>query len=423
MSVPVHAYKASKKITLAVAELRVGMRVIELDRPWEGTPFLFQGFTVESEDDIELLRELCAHVVVDVESTVQFKLGPHARSGTGADKSRNAVVVNKPPVERELVTAQTTYRDSSRLLRTIVDDIRLGRAIDTPTAREAVESCVDSILRSPDALLLLTNIKNKDDYTAQHSLNVSILTIALGRHMGLEQNQLVDLGMCALLHDVGKVLTPDEVLNKRGQLTDEEFEIMKRHTIYGRDILMSTSGTPMAALDVAHGHHEALDGSGYPRALTGDSLTLWTRAVAVTDTFDAVTSDRIYSTGRTSLDALRILNQGRGTRYDTNLVMKFVRAVGLFPPGSVVELSNGEIGVVLQTHPKLQLRPRLLVVRQPGDVVSQPRIVDLSKVMADQQGYRLNIVRMLRPEQAGVDLQAIRDSGLIQTTAAHAGPG
>ncbi|MEJ2577427.1 MAG: HD-GYP domain-containing protein [Gammaproteobacteria bacterium] len=256
-------------------------------------------------------------------------------------------------------------------------------------------------------------MRNKDAYTAEHSLNVAILTLALGRRMDLEREKLVELGMCALLHDIGKVLIPDEILNKEGRFTDDEFEVMKRHTTYGRDVLMASSGMPLASLDVALGHHEAIDGSGYPRGTTGDAMSEWTKAVAITDAFDAITSDRVYRDARTSLDALRILNASRGTRYDPDLVTRFVQAVGIFPPGSVVELNNGFVCVVLETNEAERLRPRVLVVRYQGQNLDDPRPLDLARFRADRHKRPLQIARMLPPEQAGVDLHALRARGAL----------
>jgi putative nucleotidyltransferase with HDIG domain len=407
---------------MPVADLRVGMRVMELDRPWEGTPFLFQGFVIESEDELELVRELCDSVYIDIESTIEYRNAPlkPGQSGSGTTITR---IAKKTPVERELYTAHRTYTDSARLTKSVLDDVRLGRVIDTPATKSAVESCVESILRSPDALLLLTNLRNKDAYTAEHSLNVSILTLALGRHMGLDREKLVELGMCALLHDVGKMLVPDEILNKEGRFTDEEFETMKQHTVYGRDLLMASTGMPLASLDVAHGHHEAIDGSGYPRGLTGGSMSEWTKAVAITDAFDAITTERVYREARTSLDALRILNGSRGRRYDTELVRKFVRAVGIFPPGSVVELTNGFVCVVVESNEEQRLRPRVLVVRFQGQDLDEPRPLNLATIRADKQKRPIQITRMLRPDKAGVDLLALRDRGFLQQPpAASASP-
>ena len=408
MTARTFSYKTSNKIRLPATELTLGMRVMELDRPWEDTPFIFQGFTIQSDRELRLLRELCHYVTVDVFGTVDVKRETRRkiRPTTITSTKRNTPPA-KPPIEGELAHARKTYKDSSSHIRTMLDDVRLGLALDTPQAKEVVNTCVDSILRNPDALLLLSTIKNKDDYTAQHSLNVAILSICLGRHVGLEQGQLVELGLCGLLHDVGKLLTPDHILNKQGRLSTEEFEVMKRHTTHGRDILMSNDRTPLATLDVAHAHHEALN---------GNSLSLWTRMVAITDTYDAITSTRVYQTGETSFQALRILNAQTGIRFDAKLCVQFIRAIGIFPPGSVVELSDGRVGIVIQTHPTLKLRPRILIMREPGEAPAEPYTLDLARTQTDDHGKLLNIVRVKRPEEEGIDLNALNESNILNAT-------
>lgn len=417
MTARTFSYKTSNKIRLPASELVLGMRVMELDRPWEDTPFLFQGFTIESDSELQLLRELCHYVTVDVFGTVDVKAKRRkTKHQTVITTTSKSAPPPKPPVEKELGHARKTYKESSSLVRSMLDDVRLGLALDTPQAKEVVNTCVDSVLRNPDALLLLSTIKNKDDYTAQHSLNVAILSVCLGRHFELEHNQLVELGLCGLLHDVGKILTPDHILNKEGRLSTDEFEVMKRHTTHGRDILMSNDNTPLATLDVAHAHHEALDGSGYPRALNANSLSLWTRMVAITDTYDAITSNRVYQTGETSFQALRILHAQSGARFDSKLCVQFIRAIGIFPPGSVVELSDGRVGIVIQTHATLKLRPRILIMREPGIAQLEPYTVDLALQNTDSDGKLLNIVQVRRPEDEDIDLNALNKDGLLQAT-------
>jgi HD-GYP domain-containing protein (c-di-GMP phosphodiesterase class II) len=410
---PTLSYKESEKIRVPVNALQIGMRVCELDRPWEETPFLFQGFQIETEEEIRILNDLCEFVVVDVESRVDFrvKFSPEDSSFTPS----TSIVRKQETVQKAFASAHKTYADSSRLVRGIMDDIRLGKSVDTPAAKEAIGSCVDNVISNPDALLLLTRIKNKDEYTAEHSLNVAILTIALGRQLGLNKDKLMEVGMCGMLHDVGKILTPADVLNKPGRLTREEMEEMKKHPVHGRDILLSSDGVFGSALDVAFGHHESLDGTGYPRGLTDNQLTMVTKMVAITDTFDAITSDRVYRNGSPVMDALQILNRNRGKRFDSKLVMRFVKAIGMFPPGSVVELSTGDFGVVVESHPVQKLRPKVLVLKTPLKQDREARIIDLAYVRTDEQGKELRIVKNIHPSDAGIDLQAVRDQGLIST--------
>jgi len=421
---PSISFLESSKVKLEVHLLEPGMYVAELDRPWDEAPFLFQGFHLEDQDDVKAVQELCSYVYVDTSRRVKVKVVPRTIT-RGESKSHHTI--RSVPVEHEYTTAKAAFEQSGKLIKTIMDDIRLGKSVDTKAAKEAVAGCVDSVMRNPDALLLFTGIKNKDDYTSEHSLNVSILSISFGRTMGMEREALIELGTCGLLHDVGKIITPIEVLNKPGALTAKEYEVMKQHTDHGRDILMGSDGVGMAALEVAYGHHEHMDGTGYPRGLTEDSLTQYTKMVGITDAFDAITSDRVYINGRTIMEAFRILDKHRGTHFDPKYVMNFIKSVGMFPPGSVVELSTGEIGVVIETHHKMKLRPKVLVVKNPTLPIETPEyILDLAMTHSTPDGKKINVIRMVHPKDVGVDIGKMKDAGyfkkaMIQTAEQQAG--
>lgn len=226
---------------------------------------------------------------------------------------------------------------------------------------------------------------------------------------------LEELGTCGLLHDVGKILTPDDVLKKPGRLSAEEFLIMKMHPGQGRDILMSSDGVIGKAIDVAHGHHERLDGSGYPRGLTEDQFDDYTRLVAVVDTYDAITSDRVYASGRSNIEAFKILQSQGGNHYDSNLVSNLIAAIGVYPPGSVVQLNNGEIGVVVRNNPARKLQPKLLLLKNARLRPVSPRYVDLATPAKQDNGLR--IVRTMNAQEAGVDINAFRSPEFLREVA------
>jgi putative nucleotidyltransferase with HDIG domain len=415
---PTLRYKSSRKVTLDVSQVRLGMYVAALDRPWEETPFLFQGFTVETEHDIQVLHEYCRQVTIDIESSVDFQIQPRTGASTAGHGTTTSVRKRSREVEQELSRAQRTHAASSRLIRSIMDDVRLGKSVDTTAAREAVSECVDSVIANADAMTLLTRIREKDEYTSEHSLSVSILTVAMARHMGMQRQELVDLGMCGLLHDVGKVLTPTEILTKPGRLTAEEMEVMKEHTTHGRNVLMSSKGATLKALDVAHAHHERFDGMGYPRGLVESQIGQYTRMVAITDTFDAITSDRVYDNARHNMDAFRILSRGRGSHWDPKLVIRFIEAIGIYPAGTPVELSNGMSGVVIETHPTLKLRPKILLTRGPNGPLEPPVLLDLARRQVDRYGQRLEIRTILSQRVANINLHELRARGVLDDLSA-----
>ncbi len=410
-------FKTSHKIRIPVEELEPGMYVTELDRPWEETPFLFQGFTVETVEDIETVRQHCETVVIDhlkyVEPKRQEKPSEH-RPFFARPKGRAQF---ETPVEETVAKAEKVYEGSNRLVRNIMDDVRLGKAIDTPAAREVVSHCVDNILENPDAMTLLTRIRHKDEYTSEHSLSVAVLSISLGRALGLDRQQLNEVGLCGMLHDIGKIMTPDEVLKKPGRLTNEEMEIMKAHPVHGRDILLSTDGVNANALDVAHGHHERVDGKGYPRGLSADQMTLYTRIVSVTDAYDAITSDRIYDSGRTHMEAFKILTKGSGRQWDGRLVTRFIRTIGVYPPGTLVELSDGRYAMVLENSPRFQLRPKVLILPESGKKEEGATIVELASYPKGPDGKPLYIVNIHKPRDLGIDLHQLKRDGLLKDLA------
>lgn len=393
-------------------DLEPGMFVIELDIPWEESPFMFQGFQLESWQDVDSVIDCCNTVTIDVHKSVKLNL-PRLETAD-AKFASTANMKRTVSTQDEMGNANKVYNQASKLVTNIMDDIRLGQAIDTKAAKEVVSDAVDSIIRTPDAMMMLTKIKNRDEYTAEHSLNVAVLTIAFGRALGLDRERLEELGVCGLLHDMGKVLTPDDVLLKEGKLDEEEFHIMRKHPIDGRDIIASSGGNFPGAMDVAHSHHEKLDGSGYPRGLYEHQTTLWTKVVSITDAFDAITSDRCYQNGRTNMDAFRILNQGRGKQFDASLVVRFIGAVGIYPPGSTIEVNSGESGVVIESNPKQALLPVVLLIRDNMQQVIPPKLIDLAlkiKIPGTSEFYK--ITRMLKPNETNISMHELKEKGFM----------
>jgi HD-GYP domain-containing protein (c-di-GMP phosphodiesterase class II) len=387
-----------EKVRVAVRDLRIGMFVIELDRPWLETPFLFQGFELRTASDIDAVRQHCEFVYIDllrtrVEHMTMDSLPP------GGYVSPQKVT----SFDNELKSANNAQKQTSSLIKTFADDIKFGAAVDIQLAKSAVSECVASILRNPDALMFMTRMRAKDESISQHAFNTCIYAIILGRYAGLDSKQLEDIGTCGLLHDVGMIEVPDEILNKKSRLTPEEIVVMQRHTITGRDILMSGRNVYSGAVDVAYAHHEHLDGTGYPRGLTGDQLNLYTRIIAVVDKYAALVSPRPFRMAYSHLDALRFLSRmARQNRIDDNLREGFILYLGIYPPGTIVELTSGEIAIVLESNPENRLRPRILVVR---DAEKNPiaRFVDMAIRSTDEQGrpYKIKVVR--RAGDFGID--------------------
>ncbi len=387
-------------VKLRVSDLRKGMFVCQLDRPWEETPFLADGFEVETEQDIEAVKNYCNHVYIDLGRTqavtVKIEDTP-VDSFADNNKQRGAL-------ENEILAAEVTKKETSNLIKSFLYDLRLGNSVDIQLAKNAVSQCVASVLRNPNALLLLMQMRRKNSYISEHSFNGCVYSILLGRLLGLDAKQLEELGTCGLLHDIGNIEIPDHILNKSGKLSEEEFAIIKQHPIYGRDILMSSRNIHPGAVDVAYGHHECPDGSGYPRGLKAEQINLNCRIVSVVDKYDAITRNAPYRIAQNHLNAVHILNiLAETNKIDKQVCSTFVSYLGFYPPGTIVELSSGEIAIVLKTSPRQRLQPQVLVIR---DREGQPveYVFDLAENHLDERGNLYKIKTVHIPGYIDIDV-------------------
>lgn len=386
---------------IPTSELEVGMHVVRLDRPWVETSFLLQGFVIQSKNDIAELIEQCHYVYIQgkVKSSET-----NLTTKSGLPK-RKAIYVNKVSFEQELETATVNFRQARGLAKDIINNIRIGRALDFNEAKEAVSECVDSILRNPDTLRWLTQIKKRDEYTAEHSMNVCVLSATFARHLGMLQSEIETVALCGLLHDVGKAKIPEEVLNKPGKLSEDERNIMRMHTVYGKEILTTSDNKNLITIDVAHAHHERIDGRGYPRKLKEHQIPLFAKIVALADVYDAITSSRCYDKGRTSLTALNIIYKEAGIHFDAELAREFIKCIGIYPPGSIVEMTNGEVGIVIHNDQISRLKPRVILLLDEHKESITHRFIDMKKVDLDRAGQPYVIKNELVNGSYGIEIK------------------
>lgn len=403
-------------VQVDVKDLKIGMFVSKLDRPWLETTFLFQGFELKNQADIEEVQRQCEFVFIDVSK--QTRVPQYVARGTAYTPDYLEKV--QPPAKRtsfrqEIKKAEILYRKTSALVKNFMEEIQLGRPINVLAAKKAVSYCVDSILNAPDALMLMTQLKNRDEYTAQHSMNVCIFAIALGRQINLSVDELNNVGLCGMMHDMGKMRVPLEILNKAGRLTPEELTVMQSHAAMGWKILLATNGMYAGAVDVAYTHHERMDGNGYPRQLKAEAILPYARIVAIVDMYDAVSSDRIYQKGRTHLDAIKILTESSANGHlDPALTMKFIECLGIYPAGSLVELNSGEVAMVVEVNPKAKLKPKIMMLQDVHKKPCNPFLVDLTMVGQNVNGLPYAIKKVLRPDECDIDLLKFYQGGVLQ---------
>lgn len=260
--------------------------------------------------------------------------------------------------------------------------ITLGKSIHLDDFSQSFASIVrnilDNVRSNQDAISLLSDVYLYDSYVFQHSLNVTIFSIALGERIGLSDQQLEQVGLGAILHDIGKMAIPKEILNKKERLTDEEFQLIKQHSTIGFEILRKSYTIPLLAAHCAFQHHERLDGSGYPRGLKGSDIHLYAQIVGIADVFDAVTGHRVYRKAKLPHEGLELLYSGVGTLFDRELVQAFGRTIAIYPVGLEVTLSNCCKGIVVRQNGEMTTRPVIKVVEEKGKPVN-PYEIDLMK--------------------------------------------
>jgi HD-GYP domain-containing protein (c-di-GMP phosphodiesterase class II) len=403
-----------KQIKVSVEDIQLGMYVSELDRPWVDTPFLFQGFHVNSPKEIQELQQYCEHVYVDQEQSRVTVIPQRSTTLTSPKIVEPAKILpldtprDLGDFRQQLKAAIKVHENTKLFISQVMRDIRLGKNVDVKQAKKLVSELAENVVTNPTALVWLTQLKNKDQYTSLHSLNVCVLSLFFGRSMNLPMDQLHTLGLGALLHDVGKLKVPSEVLNKPGRLTTEEFGVMKKHTVFGYDLMKNQDVLHKEALDIIIQHHERLNGSGYPHNLEHGQISHFSKLVSIVDVYDAITSNRVYHKETTPFNALNDIYKHREKEFDSHLVEQFIKCLGIYPIGSLVELNTGQVGVVVFFSEKSHLSPTImLILDEQKSPYDQYRYVNLGSHVWDQQKIKPEIKRIADPNEFGLDLPEI----------------
>ena len=358
------------KQKILTKDLKLGMYVTDLDRPWLETHFLFQGLQIKDEQDIKEITRICKYVYIEVEeniSTSASPLPPVHKSLKNDKKATSAT--DKPEVRPYVTTFEDEFQPALQIqkkikcyFRALSENTQQGIVINALEIEHSVLELVDSVLRNPDALTLLSNLNDKDEFVSSHSFNVCIHSIAFGRYLGMNKENLLELGMAGLLHDIGEICIPSDILEKEGNLTPDEQMIKQTHTSQGAKILKHAKGMLLSTIETALSHHERSNGSGYPQGLKWTQLHPVTKIVAIVDFYDSATNPR-FGKPINITDALKNLYDLRDTLFETELVEQFIQCHGVYPIGSLVELDTGEVGIVISFDHDKRLLPRLLLVR------------------------------------------------------------
>lgn len=400
-----------------VEDLEVGMYVCALDRPWLGTKYPLQGFRIQSGADIANLRRLCRKVQIDEAATRQAASVTHAiperpnRSETakvsqihdGRTASAPDNLTKPSPLARN--RGVTTFKQARKIWDDAKDTavdlsrrVSQGERIDRRELEQSAKNLTQAVIRRPASMMWLSKIKSHDQYTAEHSVSVGILSGLYGRQMRASESDIQMLSMAGLLHDVGKLRIPKTLLHKTTELSEAELKLVKAHPKMGYQLLVEDPAIPQAVADAALSHHERYDGQGYPYGKVGEEISKIARTIAITDAYDAMTSERPYSSARTHIETLREMHSLSGHQFDPVLLNHFIGFMGLFPAGTVVQLSDNSECIVLHPRRTNPQQPIVMRVRDSDGMPTEAERIDLA------EHRRLSILRELRAVETTIDL-------------------
>jgi len=355
-----------------VSALRAGMHLHKLEGPWTEHAFWRRSFLLTDTDVKRILETgietawIDTHRGLDVEpappsqGTGQATSGPLA-AGLGTSAAAPQTDLDAPlPGEMDMAKAGAICKDAEAVLRRLHDDVRIGRSFDSLQCAEVVGRIVDQVMDDPAALLLVMRLKGHDDYAYMHSIATSALMVAMAQRMGFGRQQLCEVGVAGLMHDIGKLFIPSEILQKPGPLTTHEYLLVKTHVQRGYAALQRSVSPSTMVLDVCLHHHERVDGTGYPHGLGGEAISLFVKMAAICDVYDAITSPRPH---RAAIDPSRALRQMAATQgqFDPVLFQTFVKTVGIYPVGIVVKLESQRLAVVVAQDERSLLKPTVKV--------------------------------------------------------------
>jgi putative nucleotidyltransferase with HDIG domain len=367
------------------SDVRLGMYIHEIKGNWLEHPFWRKSFKLEQQKDLDkLLDSKLTEIWIDTSKGLDVEETKRVDAVVNQVAAEPKRPVKKPvktvSLEQELAVAKKLHSKTKAAVVSMFGDARMGKAIEVEEASVMVDEINQSVERNSNALLSLIRLKTATEYTYLHSVAVCILMIAVGKQLGLQGEELKQAGMAGLLHDIGKMEIPDEILDKPGKLTDEEFDIMKSHPQRGWELLKSCDGIHEAVLDVCLHHHERVDGKGYPEKLSGDVLTLFARMGAVCDVYDAISSDRCYKKAWSPAESIHKMASWREGHFNEKVFQAFVKTIGIYPNGTLVKLKSGRLGVVMEQSKKSLTAPIVKVFFSMKANAHLPaEIIDLSK--------------------------------------------
>ncbi len=377
--------------------LEPGMFVAELDRPWLETPFALQGFVVRDTDEVLYVSKHVDHVYVDAEYKGQSQPLALAVAPTAATPE------NRLELKEEFRHAKVCFDSAADTLDRVFESIRSGQETDIGSVRNAVNPLIEGVFRNQEAVAALLRLKESGSYRYHHGVSMAVWAAILGRHIGLQQDELEKLAIGCAMCDVGMTQLPPELLDQTDNLTDEQRAVVRAHPTIGAQMVAESGEVDFEILAIIENHHERMDGSGYPRGIEGAAIPVLARIAGLVDAYDAMITPRPYAQARTSHEAVQELIDLKGSLFQDALVEQFIQAIGLFPTGTVVELNSGEVAIVVNQNQTRRLKPEVVIVLDENKEKKDPlQLLDLANQSIAADGERW-IARELTAGTYGVN--------------------
>ncbi len=392
---------------ISVDELAPGMEIVQLSADvWHQLPYLYaKPGIIKDEAEIRRIR---------AKGFLQtfIRLAPSPENEGLSDEERPEKLVNiregdprrKPrkPFAQTIENARKAYTEALAQTKRIINDVKMGRQVDYISSAAALEGVIETAMQNSDTIICLSKLSRYDSYTYSHSINVAAISVVFGEYIGLSRAELTTLGVAGMMHDLGKTAISNRIINKRGRLTRSEFEQIKKHPVYGLNILQKSDDIPMSVLRAVEEHHEKYNGTGYPHGLTKDDISVFGRILSMADVYDALTSDRSYKHAILPNKALAIMYGMRDQDFCAREVQMFIKCLGIFPSGSLVRLNTGDYGVVFESNPEKPLLPKIKVILDEDLHPIPAQLVDLA---IPDNGNALKIMECADPAQHKVNLR------------------
>ncbi len=425
---------AVKTVQIGVDQVEVGMFVSSLDRPWVDTPFPLQGFFVINYEDINELRLYCQEVYIDVDlgkcpdnyqaellvpvtvsemkkAVIKDESGkPRKIPKVAPLRISRGVYHTKIPVKKEILKAEKLHHRLAEAYGDFMHKIREGIHATIQEPSEAIDQLVDSVTRNPDAMIWLARVRKWDNYSYHHSIRATIWATIFGRHAGLNRDGMRALALGTMLCEVGMSRVPAEILQKTEAHTPEEEALIKQHVQHSIDIVSEMDGISPFARAIVATHHERLDGSGYPKGIGGDDIPYLGKIAGIAYAYDELRHPRQTDRGISPAETMNKLYQLRDVAYQAELVDEFIQAIGIYPAGSLVELSTHEIGIIIEQNATMKLSPKVMVMldanKQP---MKRMKMLDIAKKKRFRKKDGVTIAACLPPSSYRISLDKIHD--------------